>query len=86
MTREELEKSFSYKAADAAFEHHKKFIDKQVNAGDIYDAFVAGITWEHTRLLRKASEWLKGEVYNYVSYDGEIDKELIEDFRKAMEE
>lgn len=34
--------------------------------------------------IDKACEWLKEEISNYVSYDGEIDKELIDDFKKAM--
>lgn len=32
----------------------------------------------------KACEWLKAEISNYVSHDGEIDEDLIADFREAI--
>lgn len=48
--------------------------------------FQEGAKWADRTMLDKASEWLKIEISNYVSYDGEIDEDLIIDLRKAMEE
>ena len=52
----------------------------------IEQAFKAGAEWEYKRFLHKACEWLKDEISNYVSFDGEIDEDLITDFIKEMEE
>lgn len=36
-------------------------------------------------MVDRACEWLKGELSNYVSYDGEVDEDLIADFKRAIE-
>ena len=35
-------------------------------------------------MVDKACEWLESEIRNYVAFDGEIDEELVTDFREAM--
>lgn len=49
-------------------------------------AFMAGAKWADATMINRACEWLKCEMSNYISYDGEIDEEFIADFRKAMED
>lgn len=53
--------------------------------GKITDALEVKLNIVENTVIDKACKWLKEEIPNYVSYDGEIDKEeLIADFKKAM--
>lgn len=60
-----------------------------------YQAFVLGATWADKTFLDKACKWLKEEFYDtqdrdihpeVISSSCDNVEELIEDFRKAMEE
>lgn len=57
-----------------------EIIDKEVYKIDELNCAVR----QDKTMVDRACEWLKDEISNYVSYDGEIDKELITDFREAM--
>lgn len=69
--------------SNAAFDYVNQ---KGTTAECIEAVFKAGAEWEYKRFLHKACEWLKDEISNYVSFDGEIDEDLITDFIKEMEE
>jgi hypothetical protein len=47
-------------------------------------------TWADTTMIEKACEWLKENIWIYINYEGcsgeELENDIIEDFRKAMEE
>ena len=49
-------------------------------------AFQIGARWADATMINRACEWLKCEMSNYISFDGEIDEEFITAFRKAMED
>ena len=90
MTREKLEKMFTYNMAHAALEFHEKYINKSVDSSDVCEAFEAGAEWALDFIIERACEWLELHI-NDDKYYSCIGKEtlvpyLIEDFRKAMEE
>jgi hypothetical protein len=47
-------------------------------------------TWADKTMIEKACEWLKENIWIYINYEGcsgeELENDIIEDFRKAMEE
>ena len=53
-------------------------------------AFQAGARWADKTMIDKACEWLKENIWVYINYEGcsgeELENDVIEDFRKAMEE
>ena len=53
-------------------------------------AFIAGAQWADKTMIEKACEWLKENIWVYINYEGcsgeELENDVIEDFRKAMEE
>lgn len=65
MTREEIEKCFSYHAADAALQYYEQeYLQPRINESrDVVDAFEAGAEWAHKRLVHNACEWLKEYMY-----------------------
>jgi hypothetical protein len=58
--------------------------------GDMFSSFIQGAEWADKTMIDKAYEWLKQNAKNYVvtCYDeGELnDEDLLNDFKKAMEE
>ena len=85
-----------FKSRQAAWEYYLNldshhFEEKQHN--NIHtDAFEAGAEWEHKRLIEMACDWLVMNASDYVvSTTGDDDDcvvslDMVEDFRKAMEE
>ena len=61
---------------------------------DWTDEMIEGLVEEETKPkmvnLNKACEWLKENIWIYINYEGcsgeELENDVIEDFRKAMEE
>lgn len=51
----------------------------------VQQTFEDAAKWADEIMIRKACEWMKNEISNYVDYDGGIDDDLITDFKKAME-
>lgn len=54
------------------------------------NGFVKGAYWADTTMLNKVCDWLKENIWVYINYEGcsgeELENDVIEDFRKAMEE
>ena len=79
----------STKANDYRIERSILFgVYRDVDVGDLEDAFIDGAQW----MFEKAVNWLKENAQNYYEdssmhdncwYD---DEQMIEDFKKAMEE
>ena len=55
-----------------------------VDRFDVPDIFVEGAKWADKTIIDKACKWLQEEVLN--AYKGVVWEQIIEDFRKAMEE
>lgn len=55
-----------------------------LSSKDIRDAFEEGAEWADKTMIDKACEWLQEEVLN--DYKGVVWDQIVEDFRKAMEE
>lgn len=86
MTREELERMMSYHSAEASFTYLKENSSekRELETGDITDAFVDGAEWAQKYLINKACEWLQSDLEGTLGYYATVD--FINDFRKAMEE
>lgn len=76
-----------YKRIDTKRERERWDASYEVDVEDFSrsESFVIGARWADDTMIKKACEWLESEMSNYVAYDGEIDKDLLTDFRKAME-
>ena len=62
-------------------------IEKTANEfykGDKVSTFVVAAQWADKTMIEKACEWIKKEVLD--DYQGVIWDDIVEDFRKAMEE
>lgn len=86
MTREEeIKNEAKLKCHDIASE-----VDYMSSAA--YDGFIMGAEWADKSMIDKVCEWLNMNIIDYItegSREGishENQKQLIEDFRKAMEE
>lgn len=55
-----------------------------VDRFDVPDIFTKGAEWADKTMIEKACQWLQEEVLN--AYKGVVWEQIIEDFRKAMEE
>lgn len=55
-----------------------------VDRFDVPDIFAKGAEWADKTMIEKACEWIKKEVL--YDYQGVIWDNIVEDFRKAMEE
>jgi hypothetical protein len=88
MTREDIEKSFSYHAAGAALEHYEqKYLQPRISDSmHIVDSFEAGAEWAQEFMIKRACEWLKSNLGNPKEVHPVLVNHLIENFRKAMEE
>lgn len=90
MTREDIEKCFSYHEAGAAMKYYEQEQERlgEIEGDDVVNAFEAGADWAQKFFIDKACKWLRKTAHFYVSdFTGELDDNgLIEDFRKAMEE
>lgn len=91
MTREDIEKCFSYHAADAALEYYEqKYLQPRIsNNRNVVDAFEAGAEWAQEFMIKKACEWLRNNIDLYVEtkYDEDfrVDiEQLLNDIHKAM--
>ena len=62
----------------------------RLSSKDVRDAFEEGAEWADKTMIEKACEWLKENIWVYINYEGcsgeELENDVIEDFRKAMEE
>ena len=94
MTREEIEKDRQYQLTGAAIDYCRKELPHYDGEalGEIVDAFEAGAEWERKRLVDMAVKWLVMNASDYaISTTGDGDDcivslDMVEDFRKAMEE
>ena len=90
MTREDIEKCFSYHAAVAALEYYEqKYLQPRISDSvDVVDAFEDGAEWGRKKLIENACEWLRNNTTWECDFYGgnNPNKNKIEDFRKAMEE
>lgn len=88
MTREDIERMFSYHAADAAYKYAGERCrkDRPISASKL-DAFEAGAEWAQEFMIKRACDWLYLNVIDYVDgYDASIEfQELLTDFRKELE-
>lgn len=91
MTREDIEKCFSYHAAGAAMEYYEQeYLQPRISdSRNVVDAFETGAEWAQGFMIKRACEWLELHINDdkYYSCIGEetLVPYLIEDFRKAME-
>lgn len=90
MTREEIEKCFSYHEAGAAMKYYEQEQEQlgDIEGDDVVNAFEAGAEWAQKFLIDKACEWLrKNTTWECNFYGGSNpNKNKIKEFRKAMEE
>lgn len=75
MTRRE---EIIYKMTRAALE----YVEKHEFADGI-DCFEAGAEWMQKTMIKKATQWLFENVYDYLNPE---DQERVESFRKYLEE
>ena len=89
MTREDIEKCFSYHAAGAALEYYEqKYLQPRISdSRNVVDAFEDGAEWSQEFMIKRACDWLYLNIIDYVDgYDASIEfQELLTDFRKEME-
>lgn len=89
MTREDIEKCFSYHAAGAALEYYEQEHSQssRIESCDVVNAFEAGAEWAQEFMIKKACEWLLNNAHLYV-YATTREKRalLFYNFKKAMEE
>lgn len=87
MTREELEKMFTYHMAHAAIEFHDKYTNKSVDSSDVLEGFEAGAEWAQKFIIKRACEWWE-EQNKKCMFELEmiLGGNFIKDFKKAMEE
>ena len=92
MTREEeiLNRAIDYSELDENFLEYDDCGDVCDDKCFIEKAFKAGANWADKTMIDKAFQWLKQNAEKYVvtCYDeGELnDEDLLNDFKKAMEE
>ena len=65
-------------------------LGRHLTSNDIADAFEEGAEWADKTMIEKACDWLKENIWVYINYEScsgeELENDVIEDFRKAMEE
>lgn len=90
MTREDIEKCFSYHAAGAAMRYYEQEPLGEIEGVDVVNAFEAVAEWAQRFMIKRACEWLELHVNDdkYYSCIGEetLVPYLIDDFKRAMEE
>ena len=63
--------------------------DEPQEQNKFQDGFIEGAEWANKTMIDKACEWLKENIWVYINYEGcsgeELENDVIEDFRKAME-
>lgn len=63
--------------------------DEPQEQNKFQDGFIEGAKWADKTMIDKACEWLKENIWVYINYEGcsgeELENDVIEDFRKAME-
>lgn len=88
MTREDIERMFSYQAADAAYKYAGERCrkDRPISASKL-EAFEAGAEWAQEFMIKRACDWLYLNIIDYVDgYDASIEfQELLTDFRKELD-
>lgn len=95
MTREDIEKCFSYQAADAALQYYEQeYLQPRISESmDVVDAFEAGAEWAHKRLVHKACDWLRTTSNFYQGGSDNLPEvicmfdtinEMVDGFRKEM--
>ena len=84
ITREEIEKMFTYNCVDRAINYCRTTYPKKsgVKIGEITDAFEAGAEWAKDFIIERAVKWLNQNVI--VEELGITFNEI--NFRKAMDE
>lgn len=94
MTREDIERCFSYHEASAAMKYYEQEQERlgEIEGDDVVNAFEAGAEWAQGFMIDKAVKWLVTNASDYaISTTGDDDDcivslDMVEDFRKAMEE
>lgn len=88
MTREDIERMFSYQAADAAYKYAGERCrkDRPISASKL-EAFEAGADWAQKFMIERACEWLLDNAHLYVYATTKEKRALLFDnFKKTMEE
>ena len=62
----------------------QKALSKYPQGTNRYNKFIEGAEWANKTMIEKACEWIKKEVLD--DYQGVIWDNIVEDFRKALEE
>ena len=62
----------------------QKALSKYPQGTNRYNKFIEGARWADKTMIEKACQWIKKEVLD--DYQGVIWDDIVEDFRKAMEE
>ena len=62
----------------------QKALSKYPQGTNRYNKFIEGAEWANKTVIEKACEWIKKKVLD--DYQGVIWDNIVEDFRKAMEE
>lgn len=86
MTREDIEKCFTYHAAGAAMRYYEQEPLGEIE-GDVIKAFGAGANWAQEFMIERACEWLLNNAHLYVYATTKEKRALLFDnFKKEMEE
>ena len=81
--------------SEEALAHEVAFIDDWLDGHKTLPTFAEALEWEKNRVVDKACEWLRINLYNtqdncgykvVASFDSVYIKEFIEHFKRAMEE
>lgn len=88
MTREDIEKCFSYHAAGAALEYYEQEHSQssRIGSDDVVNAFEAGAEWAQKFMIERACDWLKLNFGSPKDKHPVLVNHLIYNFRKAMDE
>ena len=85
MTFEESQDYIAKRGFDIPWNDCDVFVDER----EIVRTVGNVLKWADTTMLNKACEWLKENIWVYINYEGcsgeELENDVIEDFRKAMQ-
>ena len=89
MTREDIEKCFSYHEAGAAMKYYEQEQERlgEIEGDDVVNAFEAGAEWAQKFIVDRACEWLLNNAHLYVYATTKEKRALLFDnFKRTMEE
>lgn len=81
-------KKFAEIKPDTIIDKEEKYYNR--GAVEKYEAFLAGANCAYNEFINKACEWFKNNIFKYPWWDNDApsfdENDIVNDFRKAMEE